>query len=84
MICMDRDENMLISGDFDSDYGRVLHMNLIKCQGQDYCASDEEIKSFLKSKFLTVLHNEIIFDANSFGEDSIIAQSTLKYYRINT
>ena len=56
MQCVDKSE-MYISGDYSSASARLMNIQLIKCHGHDYCASDEEIKAFLRDKYLIILYN---------------------------
>jgi len=37
------------------------------CEGHDYCESEENIRNWLKRKFVVLLYNEIIFGLDQFG-----------------
>ena len=83
MLCIDREE-MYIYGDYSSSKARLLDIKLIRCHGHDYCASDEEITAFLRDKFLILLYNQILFDANEYNERSVLEQSMFQWIPVNT
>ena len=41
-LCIDEEESTL-HGDYDSLAARTIRVQLRKCEGKDYCKSDEEI-----------------------------------------
>jgi len=61
-ICVDQ-EDMFISGDYSSAKARLMNFQLVKCHGHDYCKSDEEIKAYLRNKFLLMVSNQIRFES---------------------
>ena len=48
------------------------------------CKSDEEILEFFRMKYLFVIKNEKLFDANKYGLESIVEQCTITWLSINT
>ena len=83
MLCIDPEE-MYIYGDYSSSKARLLDIKLVRCHGHDYCASDEEITAFLRDKFIVLLYNQILFDANEYNENSVLEQSLLQWIPVNT
>jgi len=75
---------MFVYGNYDSYKARLLSLQLVKCHDKDYCKSPEEITSFFRRKYFYTLSNSIRFDAQYYGEQSIIKESTTKYSIINT
>ena len=49
----------------------------MKCSGEDYCKSEEEIDQFVRDKYLILYMNRVRFNADSFGEESIVKESYL-------
>ena len=60
-LCVDKEE-MKIYGDFSTAEARLIDLQLVKCHGEDYCKSDDEINQFMRDKWLVLLYNRIRFD----------------------
>ena len=41
----------------------MIEVELLRCQGKDYCQTDEEIDEFIRGKYLIVYLNEIRFES---------------------
>ena len=73
------DQSVLeVQGGTHSSKGQVILINLLKCTDRDYCKSDDEIMNYFAGSYLYVLSNQIRFDFEKYGKDSIIKESTLK------
>ena len=85
--CLDADD-MYIYGDYNSATVSMLNIQLVRCNKENNpeieCKSEEEITKFFRDKFIIVLTNEVRFDSNFYGKDSIIRMATLKWIQINT
>lgn len=75
---------MYIYGDYNTAVARLMTVQLVKCHGQDYCASDEEIRLFFRNKFLVFLYNQIRFDSNYYGQEAIIPKAEIFWIPVNT
>ena len=62
----------------------MITAKLKKCAGHDYCVSEEELKDFLRDKFILLLHNQIRFESRYFKEAAIVTESFLQWITINT
>ena len=60
--CID-EKDRFISGNFNTINTSNIMVLLVRCQGKDYCKSDEEITEFVRGKFLIVYVNEIRFES---------------------
>lgn len=65
-------EEAYIYGDYSSESGRMIRINLRKCQDKPYCKPEKELKDLFVGKHILLLNNQIRFDSNLYGEDSII------------
>ena len=81
--CID-EKDRFISGNFNTKSASQIRVYLNKCQGKDYCKTEEEINKFIKGKYLIVYVNEIRFDAQFYGEESIIKESRMDWLRVST
>ena len=81
-LCLDK-KDAYIFGSYDNDIGRMIEFQLQRCMGEDYCYEQEQITDYFKGKFIGLLTNRIRFDANFFGEESIIPESTLIWLPIS-
>ena len=75
---------MHINGHYSSNSARLIEVQLVQCHDRDDCKSHEEIKAFLKNKFLLLLHNRMRFDRQEFSEDLIVKESLIDWIPINT
>ena len=81
--CISREESY-IYGSFDLDEGRMLELTLRRCEGEDYCASPDEIKDYFRGKYFGILMNTIRFDSTKWEEESIVKESLLSWIPIAT
>ena len=77
-------EDLYIFGDFDSAQARLININLKRCRGHDYCASEEEIDAFLMNKFLLIYHNQVRFEPRKYGDEAIVPESIIHWIIVNT
>ena len=54
--CMS-EEDTSISGEYDTESGKILRVKLLRCFDKPYCKTDKEITEFFKGKFLLTLSN---------------------------
>jgi len=47
------------------------------CEGHDYCESEENIRNWLKNKYILLLYNQITFGLDQFDENVTLEQSKL-------
>ena len=64
--------------------GSHIRVQLMRCEGEDYCKSKEEIDQFLRGKYMLLYMNRIRFQSNSFGEASIIKESLVEFMGISS
>ena len=62
----------------------MLNIQLRKCQDRPDCKTDDQIKQYLKDKYIVLLYNSIRFDSSLYGEESIVPESHMLWYNINT
>ena len=74
---------MRLYGDYNSLSARTMRIQLMKCKGEVYCKSEEEINNFVRDKYLLMLNNQIRFDSNQFGPYSIIMKSRISWFRVS-
>ena len=60
--CID-EKDRFISGNFSTSNASNIRVYLNRCQGRDYCKTNEEINQFMKDKYLLVYINEIRFES---------------------
>ena len=80
-LCVNKND-LEIYGSYDSKKGKRLQVYLNKCLGKDYCRSDEEIQQFFRYKFLLLLKNQIRFDSEKIGSESITLESRADWNRV--
>ena len=76
LLCLDR-EDLWVSGSTDKENASLIEVDLIMCTEHDYCRSEEEIKTFFGNSFMFFLKNQMSFDQNRFGSDSVVLESRL-------
>ena len=54
------------------------------CNDKPYCKDTEEIKAFIRNKYLVLLYNQIRFDSNSYENEAMVPESRLKWIPINS
>jgi len=81
-VCIDQ-EDMRINGDYSTSKARLMNFQLVKCHGHDYCKSDEEIKAYLRNKFVVMLSNQIRFESRNVGGESVVKESNLDWIPVN-
>ena len=67
---------------------KVLKIVFEKCNNdtiaEGVCKSDQEIKEFLRRKFIMTLNNQIRFNTMEYDEDRIVKESILSWYPIHS
>ena len=81
MVCVDHDqmEQLKIAGRSSSPTGRSLMIEFYPClEGEDNdCWDDGFVRKEFINANLLVLHNQIKFDQNKFGAESIVQESRI-------
>ena len=75
---------MYIKGSIYSKEGRIISIELKRCVGEKYCKTEEEIKTFLKGKWLLLINNQKLFNPTKFEEESIESYAKMTWIPINT
>ena len=75
---------MHIRGNYQSPEARLIEVQLKKCHNRTDCKSPEEIRQFLRNKFILFHYNQIRFDHSVKGNDAIIKESRIDWQLINT
>lgn len=75
---------MYLYGDYNSPRARLIELQLEMCLDKPYCKSKDEITEFMRDKYLILLYNQINFDSDLYGENSIIPESNLIWIPVNT
>ena len=73
---------MQIYGDYNSWKARLIKIQINKCHGKDYCKPAWEIDQYLQGKYLLFYYNQIRFNAQVYGEESIVSESTTNWYML--
>ena len=61
--------NLKIWGDYNSRKAQQLVIQFKMCEGHDYCESEENIREWLKQKFVVLLYNQKTFGLDQFDEN---------------
>ena len=56
-----KEEDKYIQGNFNTDTADFIRIRLIRCTDEDYCKSEEEIKAYMRFRFLMVYMNRVRF-----------------------
>ena len=79
---------MYIYGDFETSKARLMNVQLIKCNNETRvekdCLPEEDIKDFLRDKWLILFNNNIRFDSKYYNEDSVVRESYMTWIPVNT
>ena len=80
-ICLDNPEDIALRGDLSSARSSLLEVKITRCDSseEENCKSDEITHKFFEGKYIAILTNQIRFDSNQYGEDSIIRESRLDW-----
>lgn len=82
-LCVDR-EDLHIFGDYNTQSAKLFNIQFIKCHDRPDCKKEDEIIQFLRNKFIATVYNEITFNANERGAQSLNRASRLVWNPINT
>ena len=85
MKCIDNEseENgFMIKGNYNSAKAIQFTLRVEVCdrEKRDTCKDEETIKEWLSSKYVIVLSNQMIFNDDKYGEESITKSSRLDWY----
>ena len=85
LLCLDPSE-LYVYGDYYSVNARQMNIQLLKCEGGEAngCKDDDEIKEFFRNKFIFLVYNEIRFDSDKYGAQSLVPETRVAWLRINT
>ena len=76
--CMD-DKNISLWGDYNTEKAQNLMVMFEMCEGRADCKSEEEIRDWLKQKFIVLLYNTVSFDPSGYDQDTLIRESKFHY-----
>ena len=54
------------------------------CQGHEECKTEEEIRKWLKRKYILLLYNQIRFETEGYFDEAAKKESRVLYFPINT
>ncbi len=78
-MCIDSDMTK-ISGNFDSQEGRMIYIRLsYKCKIENQCTQEEKSKSIFKGGWIFMISNRIRFDNKLFGEAALKKEVSLAW-----
>lgn len=78
------DPNIKLWGDYNSPKAQTFKVDFEKCTGKDYCKSEAEIRDWLRQKFIVLIYNQVRFNPEGYGEQSVIRESRIHYIPVNT
>ena len=80
------DDEISISGNYDSAKVSHLHISLVKCNKElrDSCKSEEEIQEWMKRLFLIHVNNQKRFDQTKYREKKIANESIFVWHAISS
>ena len=74
----------MIWGDYNSAKAMQLSVRFKMCEGETWCESEENIRKWLKQKYIVILYNQVNFEHNKFHQDSFKEESRLSYIPISS
>ena len=54
------------------------------CEGHDFCESKEDIREWLRGKFILLLYNQIRFESGQYFYDAAVKESRLQYIPVSS
>ena len=67
-----------------ADSAQMIIVMLERCIGHDYCKSPEEIEEYFSNRFIQLYYNQIRFDSEKYGPESIIMESKTIWLPVST
>lgn len=82
-ICADS-KDLFIQGNQNTASGSELYIDIVKCTPREglECKSDEEIKEYFSFFSINLLKNQVRFDQQFYGEESIIQESRIDWHNV--
>ena len=71
MFCVDDLSQLVLQGPYLSAKEKTLSIRVRRCQGRDYCKSEEEIDDFIDNHMVTFIRNDEKYDPHSYGDATI-------------
>ena len=83
--CIDK-KDTVIWGDYASPSGQSIAVRFRMCEGgpSNGCETEEDIKNWLKPKFIVLLHNQRRFDNEGFYGEEAVEESMLIFIPVST
>ena len=80
------DENIVISGNYQSLKASHLQIQLQKCDNltRSDCKSDEEITQWLRRKFIVVVNNSDRFNQEDYTDNKVVRESVFTWFPIKS
>ena len=72
MKCLKK-EDLAIWGDYNSASTQQIAIKFKMCQDHDYCESEENIRKWLRRKFIVVVTNEVLWNQEVYFADTELA-----------
>lgn len=83
LMCLKPGQDMKLFGDWNTEAARVLLLVFEKCTGKPNCKSDQQIKDYLKDKYLILATRLTRFNTDSFGDESFSTYMKLNWHSID-
>ena len=79
------DEDVEIRGSYNSDITKSLSIQFVACnETVNTCKSYDEIKNFMKRKFILTLENHSRFNLDEYDESKITKESAITWHPMNS
>ena len=73
-----------IWGDYNSKSAQQIAIKFKMCEGYDYCEKKEDIREWLRGKYILLLYNQIRFQTEEYFEEAAVKEAVLQYVPISS
>lgn len=79
------DQELSLQGNFNAESGQLANVVLTRCDSsvRSTCKSDAEVKQWLRDKVIYIVYNSVIFNTDSFDENTLTKVSVIQKTSIN-
>lgn len=81
--CIDT-EDLVIWGDYNSNTAQQLAVSFVMCKDHEYCKSENEIREWLKNKFIVLLYNKLSFTRDRYFHQTLQEASVIQYIKVSS
>ena len=85
MICIDDD--ITVRGAYNSERAQQLSIQFVACNYSDPnagCKTHEEIKDFMRRKFIMTLDNYSMFNLDQYGDSKVTKEARITWHPMNS